>query len=111
MMFIRFTAAFVAHSFTPSHMTCKKCKYEFCWVCMGAGLCFAMVVLWLLTVCYAHIQVPGRSTGRHGIRVIDSMRRRALTPAMHNRRAVPRLRDTYTSVAHDPPIFEFHDIS
>ena len=19
-----------------SHMTCKKCKYEFCWVCMGA---------------------------------------------------------------------------
>lgn len=18
-----------------SHMTCKKCKYEFCWVCMG----------------------------------------------------------------------------
>lgn len=20
---------------TPSHMTCKKCKWEFCWVCMG----------------------------------------------------------------------------
>lgn len=20
---------------TRSHMTCKKCKYEFCWVCMG----------------------------------------------------------------------------
>ena len=19
----------------PSHMTCKKCKWEFCWVCMG----------------------------------------------------------------------------
>ena len=22
-------------SFTFSHMTCKKCKHEFCWVCMG----------------------------------------------------------------------------
>ena len=21
--------------FVFSHMTCKKCKYEFCWVCMG----------------------------------------------------------------------------
>ena len=22
-------------NFLFSHMTCKKCKYEFCWVCMG----------------------------------------------------------------------------
>ena len=25
----------VAHKFLGSHMTCKKCKHEFCWVCMG----------------------------------------------------------------------------
>jgi hypothetical protein len=24
-----------ANEFVNSHMTCKKCKYEFCWVCMG----------------------------------------------------------------------------
>lgn len=27
----------------PSHMTCKKCKYEFCWVCMGAWSFMAVV--------------------------------------------------------------------
>ena len=40
------TGVLVAHPFVPSHMTCKKCKYEFCWVCMGAELrywCFSVV--------------------------------------------------------------------
>jgi len=95
-------AALVAYSFTLSHMTCKKCKYEFCWVCMGAELCFSMGGSgWLLIVRYTYIQVPGRNTGRRGTRVIDSTRRRALTPAMRNRKAAPPWRDTCTLVAHD----------
>ena len=47
------------------------------------------------------VQVPGRSMERRGILVTVSTRRRVLKPAMLNRRAVLRWRDTYTSVAHD----------
>lgn len=28
-------AAVARTELTCSHMTCRKCKYEFCWVCMG----------------------------------------------------------------------------
>lgn len=30
-------------SFLDSHMTCKKCKYEFCWVCMGVCVVFPKI--------------------------------------------------------------------
>ena len=39
MWFIRFTSASIAQALVLSHMTCKKCKYEFCWVCMGTVIC------------------------------------------------------------------------
>ena len=49
-------AAPVSHPFVLSHMTCKKCKYEFCWVCMGTELCFVMGgFVWPLTVRCAYI--------------------------------------------------------
>ena len=43
------TAALIAHAFLLSHMTCKKCKYEFCWVCMGRGSVMD-VFMWSLIV-------------------------------------------------------------
>lgn len=41
-----FDGSFGCSCFVLSHMTCKKCKYEFCWVCMGTVFCCG----WFCTV-------------------------------------------------------------
>jgi hypothetical protein len=41
--FRRLTALF-------SHMTCKKCKYEFCWVCMGTISIHLNIYIFLISV-------------------------------------------------------------
>lgn len=69
--------------FSDSHMTCKKCKHEFCWVCMGNR----QNLLHLPFV--DNIQVRGRSMEQLGTRVTDTMRELVWRHGMLSRRAEP----------------------
>ena len=55
-----------------SHMTCKKCKHEFCWVCMGEFFGYDRLRPRLT---FLNFQDHGASTVLHGIHAIDTMRK------------------------------------
>lgn len=61
-------------------MTCRKCRYEFCWVCMGKDKLFKLMI-YILTF---YNKVPGPNMALHGITVIDLMKQIAVIQRKHN---------------------------